>query len=65
MDTAGLRVQTKQLWIYPLLMSVMSQNLANDQHVPQLQTASAELQTFLPNTLPPLRIFFTLFNLEY
>jgi hypothetical protein len=43
---------------FPPFMSVMYQDLALRHGVPQLHTPSADLQTFLINTLSPLRILF-------
>jgi hypothetical protein len=61
MGIVDLRAPVKQIRHFPPLMPVMSQDLARHQGVPQLQTTSADLWTFLLKALSPFSIRF--FNL--
>jgi hypothetical protein len=46
MDTAGLRVSTKQTMDFPLLMGVTIQDSAHHRGIQQLQAASADFRSF-------------------
>jgi hypothetical protein len=57
MDTVGLRVPTKQIKDFSTFKVSMFQDLALQQGTSQLQIASADLWTFLVNTLFQLMIY--------
>jgi hypothetical protein len=65
MNTAGLRVLSKQIREFPSLTSLTSQDLDLQQGASQLQTASAHLWTFSMNIPSPWGyIFLCLFVLS-
>jgi hypothetical protein len=65
MGTVGLHLPISELGIFSLSIPAMSLDLAHLQGVPQPQTASPDLWTFLINTLSPLMRVLSLFYLAF